>query len=439
VTRERARARLRADVAPVRRGAPTSDVADALARVAWSTLVEPGDAVAGALVSMLGAERSLALVLDAVDGSCTAIGRACLDTGLLTADELRPFEDAVRAGLARWRPRADRVDVAGVLDAALAVGGTLVLPGDPGWPARVNDLGQHAPLLLWGRGGARDGGPPVLTRTCLSVVGARANTLAGAEAAAEITSAAADAGCTTVSGGAYGIDAVAHRVAIAAGTPTVAVLAGGIDQLYPAGHVELLGNVGRQGLLLAESPPGTRPTRWRFLARNRVIAALGDAVVVVEAGARSGALNTAHHAAELGRPVFAVPGAFTSAASVGCHRLVADGVAQLTVHPEDPVRAALAAHTGHDVADVPVTLSSAAEDPEVVRVVDALGRRAITLAEAARRSGMSIGATTDALALAELQGLVERRADGWALRSPAPVRRGTGTARGVASVSRVER
>ncbi|WP_302846965.1 DNA-processing protein DprA [Curtobacterium sp. MCBA15_007] len=137
-----------------------------------------------------------------------------------------------------------------------------VRPSD-GWPPAMDDLGPHTPVVLWTRStGARlgDGMP------ALGVVGSRANTVAGAEAAAEITSTAADAGFLIVSGGAYGIDAVAHRVAVAAGTPTVAVLAGGIDQLYPVGNAQLLHNVARQGALLAESAPGTRPTRWPFLA-----------------------------------------------------------------------------------------------------------------------------------------------------------------------------
>lgn len=217
----------------------------------------------------------------------------------------------------------------------------------------------------------------------------------------------------------YGIDAVAHRVAIAAGAPTAAVLAGGIDQLYPAGNVDLLRNVARQGALLAESPPGTRPTRWRFLARNRLIAALGDATVVVEAGARSGALNTAHHAGQLGRPVFAVPGAFSSSASVGCHRMVAQGRAQLVVHPRDPADAATSSGFaadgrggGHAVVDEP--LAGARDDPELLRVLDALGRRALSDHEVAVRSGMSLADVADALALAQLQGLVTRTSGGWA-------------------------
>ncbi|WIB58956.1 DNA-processing protein DprA [Curtobacterium sp. MCLR17_007] len=387
--------------------------AEALARVAWSALVEPGDSTAGALVRMLGAERSLRLATG--PGPVQAIRDACA-ADVHADDSLADgLADALVGALERWRPRFARADPERILDAATAVGATLLLPGDPEWPAGMDDLGEHAPLVLWRRGRPRGDQPPVVSRPCLSVVGARSNTLAGAEACAEITSAAADAGCTTVSGGAYGIDAVAHRVAIAAGTPTVAVLAGGVDQLYPAGHVELLGNVGRQGMLLAESPPGTPPTRWRFLARNRLIAALGHTVVVVEAAARSGALNTAHHAAQLGRPVFAVPGAFSSPASVGCHRLVADGVAQLAVYAHDPVRSAVAVHCGVDPDDTPTTLCSATVDPETVRVVDALGRRPITVVEVAERSGLSVAAATDTLALAELQGLVERRVDGWVL------------------------
>lgn len=394
------------DLSGVRPVASVTEDAEVVARVAWSALAEPGDSGAGALVGALGAARALELVYAEASGRGGAVVRACL--GAVAPDELLGLQATVDAGLRRWGPRLDRTDVARAVERAETVGATLLVPGDPDWPERTADLGDHAPLVLWCRGRAA----PVFERPTLAVVGARANTLAGAEAAAEITSSAADDGCAVVSGGAYGIDAVAHRVAIAAGAPTVAVLAGGIDQLYPVGHVELLRNVSRQGMLLAESPPGTRPTRWRFLARNRMIAAMGDAVVVVEAAARSGALNTANHAAQLGRPVFAVPGAFSSPASVGCHRLVADRRAELAVEPSDPARAALGFHAGTD-SQGPVPLRSSVEDPDVVRVLDALGRRPIGDLEAARRSGLSVAAAADALALAELQGLVRRQRDGW--------------------------
>ncbi len=254
------------DLGAVHEGA--LDTEDALARIAWGSLVEPGDFTAGVLVEALGAARALGLVLEAVQRDVAVLVSACLDAGVVGPGEGAAFETALVAAVARWRPRTHALDVAAVVASAQRVGGALLLPGDADWPERLTDLGAHAPLVLWGRGRLR-GPAGALHRPCLSVVGSRANTLAGAEATAEITSAAADAGCTVISGGAYGIDAVAHRVAIAAGTPTVAVLAGGIDQLYPAGHVELLRTVGHQGLLLAESPPGTRPTRWRFLAAYR--------------------------------------------------------------------------------------------------------------------------------------------------------------------------
>ena len=386
------------------------DPVEAAARVAWSTLVEPGDGVAGALVQGLGAERSLAAVRAAADDGPTDLVDACADAGVPGAEDPVAFVGTVSSALERWGPRWARCDALGVVEAARASGARLLVPGAAGWPTGVDDLGPHAPVVLWTRSGRPASGP------ALAVVGSRASTVAGAEATAEIASAAADAGCTVVSGGAYGIDATAHRVAVAAGTPTVAVLAGGIDQLYPAGNVELLRNVARQGALLAESPPGTRPTRWRFLARNRLIAAIGAATVVVEAGARSGALNTAHHAAQLGRPVFAVPGAFSSASSVGCHRLVAQGRAQIVVRPRDPVDAVVGPRRprgGRHVLDPDLPLAPAREDPEVLRVLDALGRRALGEQELAVRSGMSPAEVADALALAELQGLVVHGVGGW--------------------------
>ncbi|WP_308159137.1 DNA-processing protein DprA [Curtobacterium sp. ISL-83] len=391
------------------------DPVEAAARIAWSAVVEPGDAVAGELIASLGPERALGAVLLAVDDGIDGLVARCAEAGTAGAEIPDAWAAVLEAALDRWRPRLGTVDVADVLAAASVVGSSLLVPGAPGWPLGLDDLGPHAPIVLWTRHRPADEGPTTPDRPpALGVVGSRANTVAGAEAAAEVASAAADAGCVVVSGGAYGIDAVAHRVAIAAGTPTVAVLAGGIDQLYPAGNVDLLRNVARQGMLAAESPPGTRPTRWRFLARNRLIAALSDAVVVVEAGARSGALNTAHHAGQLGRPVFAVPGAFSSAASVGCHRLVAQGRAQLAVHPRDPALAAVEA-AGPVPMEVPdEVLVGAREDPAVVRVVDALGRRALPTEELARRSGLSIGDASDALALAQLQGLVTHTPGGWA-------------------------
>lgn len=390
---------------------------DVLARVAWSVLVEPGDAVAGELVAAYGPRDALDLVRSAATtGPAPLVDR--LDAAVSFAADPDRVVVAVRQALARWRPRLSAAaDPQRVVAAAAAVGARLLVPEDEAWPVGLHDLGPHAPLVLWSRSDLPDP-----TRACdgaLAVVGCRANTVAGAEATAEIASAAVDAGVEVVSGGAYGIDAVAHRVAVAAGTPTTAILAGGVDQFYPAGNHDLLRNVLGRGRVLSESPPGTRPTRWRFLARNRLIAALAGATVVVEAGARSGALNTAHHAVQLGRPVFAVPGAFASAASVGCHRLIAEGAAQIVVQPGEPVAAVLPDDrgAGADPAEVrPVALDTAA-DPDVRRALDALDRRPLHVDEVARRSGMSVSDTADALALAQLEGLVVLLADGgWCRR-----------------------
>lgn len=115
-----------------------------------------------------------------------------------------------------------------------------------------------------------------------------------------------------VSGAAFGIDGAAHRAALLAGGTTIAVLAGGVDRPYPRAHTHMLDRIAATGAVISEVPCGSEPTKWRFLQRNRVIAALGDATVVVEAGHRSGALNTAGHAAAMSRPLGAVPGPVTS-------------------------------------------------------------------------------------------------------------------------------
>jgi DNA processing protein len=392
---------------------------DVLARVAWSVLAEPGDSVAGELVGRLGAAPALTLVRRAMDvGPDESVER--LGAGVTFADAPERVRAELERGLDRWRPRITTADAnaASAVAAGSAVGARLVVPGEPGWPEALDDLGPHAPFVLWSRSELDDPIGSAGRTAAMAVVGCRANTIAGAEAAAEITSVAADAGIEIVSGGAYGIDAVAHRVAVAVGTPTTAVLAGGVDQFYPAGNHDLLRNVLGRGRVLSESPPGTRPTRWRFLSRNRLIAALSGATVVVEAAARSGALNTAHHALQLGRPVFAVPGAFASSASVGCHRLIADGNAQIVVGPRDPVVALLADSDdlGGSARVSETVVLGTDSDPHVQRALDALDRRPLPVEEIARRSGLSVDDTVDALALAQLEGLATPAAGGWCRR-----------------------
>ncbi len=207
------------------------------------------------------------------------------------------------------------------------------------------------------------------------------------------------------SGGAYGIDGTAHRAALRAGGRTAAVLAGGVDRPYPSGHAQLFERIVASGALVSEVPCGTAPTKWRFLARNRVISALARATVVVEAGGRSGSLNTAGHAAELGRPLGAVPGPITSTTSAGCHRLLRDYDARCITSVAD-VRELL----GVDRAGPPIMQ----EDPDLVRLADALNARAArSRSELAQRSGLSEDRVEALLGILELDGGARRSAHGW--------------------------
>ena len=197
----------------------------------------------------------------------------------------------------------------------------LICPGDPEWPEQLADLGDEQPYALWLRGTAD------LRFNCLrsvAVVGSRAATAYGSYVAAEFAASVAARGWAVISGGAFGVDASAHRGALGADGVTVAVLACGVDVPYPVGHTELLEAVAAQGVIVSEWPPGRTVSRLRFLVRNRVIAALATGTLVVEAGERSGAVNTARHARDLGRRLMAVPGPVTSDQSAGCHRIIRD-------------------------------------------------------------------------------------------------------------------
>jgi DNA processing protein len=191
-------------------------------------------------------------------------------------------------------------------------------------PAR-GDLAP--PIALWVRG------PGVLAELCeqaAAIVGARAATGYGLHMAGELGAGLATAGFTVVSGAAIGVDGAAHRGALAAGGPNVAVLACGIDRSYPTAHEALLDRIAATGVILSEYPPGSVPARHRFLVRNRLIAGLAAGTVVVEAGLRSGAQRTAADARSLGRPVMAVPGPVTSGRSAGCHRMIREGAVLVT-------------------------------------------------------------------------------------------------------------
>ena len=221
--------------------------------------------------------------------------------------------------------RLEAAAIAEIIDTSAAMGLQFITPEDDHWPTGLNSLGETRPLGLWVYGQL-----DALRLPSVAVVGARSSTHYGEWAAADIAAGIAAAGWCVVSGGAYGIDAAAHRGALAANGTTIAFLAGGVDVAYPRSNEMLFRAITETGALVSESPPGAQPLRHRFLVRNRLIAAASLATVVVEARLRSGASATASHAASLGRDVMAVPGAITSAASAGCHQLIRDGAVLVT-------------------------------------------------------------------------------------------------------------
>lgn len=357
------------------------------ARILWGQLAEPGDAVAGRLLAERGAADSLHALAD---------GRM-LTSATLTRQQLAEGER-------RWRPRLDPERLTHAISLAATTGVRHVDPTDACWPEGLAGLGDHAPLGLWVRGDAN-----ALARLAPSVaiVGARAATSYGEHVAMEIAAGLAGSGIPVVSGAAYGIDGAAHRAVLAVGGTTVALLAGGVDRPYPAGHTDLLQRIARTGAVVSEVPCGAAPTKWRFLARNRLIAAIADATVVVEAGWRSGSLNTAGHAASLGRAVGAVPGPVTSGASAGCHRMLREYDATCITSAAD-VRELL----GLDVA--PTLFDELPRTDDRTRVRDALSTRSPRpVDDIARRSGMSHGEVEAVLGILLLDGAVERTPDGW--------------------------
>ncbi|MCJ1706676.1 DNA-processing protein DprA [Microbacterium sp. VKM Ac-2923] len=358
------------------RGAEARAAEDAYARAVWSVLVEPGDGTAGAFVAELGAAEALRHIADSTD-------------------------PGVQRARARWMPRLQPGAVEAALDAARRCGATLVVPGDAAWPSRLDDLGVHAPIALWRRGAGADA-----ERPAVALVGARASTAYGEGVAADLAADLAGAGVTVVSGAAYGIDGACHRAALSTGGTTVAFLAGGVDRPYPRGHEGLLAQIAATGAVWSETPCGSAPTKWRFLARNRLIAAMADAVVIVEAGWRSGSLNTAAHAATLGRALGAVPGPVTSAASAGCHRILREFDGACVTSSADVLEM-----IGEQGAPPPA--GEQARTDATTRLLDALSpRTGRTSDDVARRSGLAPEEAAVLLGFAELEGRVLRDDDG---------------------------
>jgi DNA processing protein len=411
----------------------------ALARAALTYLAEPADPALGALLEVCEPAEVLAAIKA---GTLPAIKGDALPATDLTDNPAR--RRALEAAFNRWRLRLPWLpDDAGLADARRD-GIRLVCPADPQWPGRLDELGAARPYALWLRGQAD------LRQACLrsvSMVGSRAATGYGAHVAGEIAADLGEQGWTVVSGGAYGIDAAAHRGALVTGAVTIAVLACGVDYPYPAGHANLFATIAEHGLVISEWPPGRQPARLRFLVRNRTIAALSCGTVIVEAGERSGALNTARHAAQLGKPLMAVPGPVTSAQSAGCHRIIREWDATCVTRADhiiemlSPLGApetltgtgtgtATATRTGTATAGAPPSRSPEPAtayaapsrdelDTDSARVLDALpARGAAGTSTIAAEAGVDLDTVLRCLGMLAGSGFIERCDRGWRLRKP---------------------
>jgi DNA processing protein len=352
------------------------------ARAMWSRLTEPGDRRAHRFAHDLGVLAALRAVVEGTDPRVEA----------------------------RWRVRLADAHVRRDLDRLERFGGRIVIPGDQDWPAGLDDLGDRAPFCLWTRGPGELG---TAVDRSVAVVGARAASGYGEHVAAELAFGLAERGLAVVSGAAYGIDAIAHRGALTAGGATVAVLACGVDRPYPRGNHRLIERIAHEGYVISEIPPGCSPTRWRFVQRNRLIAAITRATVVVEAALRSGTSITAREAGELGRQVAAVPGPVTSPTSAGCHELLRLGAVCVT-RTDEIVE--LVSGLGETSAGRPPTPSSEHDGlrPDDLRVLDAVPlRRPAPVLSVARSAGLDPTQVATALALLEVRGLVRSRESGW--------------------------
>ncbi|AOW92372.1 DNA protecting protein DprA [Rhodococcus sp. WMMA185] len=355
-----------------------------------------------------------------VQGPCPVLSRLVEDVGPEEAARAVRERDLSEVLGERTVARSHVDTAAHDLDLVTGMGGRLVTPDDDEWP-RWRLLGFD------GLSRSRDDGPPLalwvlgsrsvaeLTDRAISIVGTRAASGYGEHVTAEISGDLAVDGWTVVSGAAFGVDGAAHRAALGVGGLTVAVLACGVDRAYPAGHARLLRQIAQNGVVISEYAPGTAPAKHRFLARNRLVASLSDGVVVVEAGWRSGARNTASWARRLGRPVMAVPGPVTSASSTGCHRMIREGEARLVANAADVVEEA-----------GPIELREV-EDGGAVRDLDALSGDALLVYEAlpavgsrgvrelSELSGVEVEQVRAALPLLEMEGFVNSDDTGWSI------------------------
>jgi DNA processing protein len=365
-----------------------ADDADRRARMSLSCALDGGDPVVAALVARHGPEGAWTRIRDGALGEPTA-------------------------------ERASGLSLESVERLAARAGARFLVPGDDEWPTGLRDL-THAgeiqrrggePYGLWLRG---PGHLAHLMQYSVAIVGSRAATAYGTGVAADLAADLVERGVTVVSGGAFGIDAAAHRGALAAGGPSVGVLACGVDVAYPPANASIFEQLARDHLLVSELAPGAHPTRVRFLARNRLIAAMTQGTVVVEAALRSGARNTAGWAVETGRPLMAVPGSVYSRTSAGPHLMIRNGQAVLVTNAAEVLE--LISEVGQDTLPLPRGPQRATDalSESQLAVFEAVpARRRASVGEIALSAGVSVPVCLGALSALEAAGLVEGDERGW--------------------------
>ncbi|HEY6813309.1 MAG TPA: DNA-processing protein DprA [Propionibacteriaceae bacterium] len=368
---------------------------DRRARMMLGRAADGGDLAVADLVQNLGAEGAWAKIIEGALGEPVAERAARLSADVI--------ERLAQAAALRF-----------------------VVPGDDEWPDGLDDL-RHAesiqrrggqPLGLWLRG---PGHLAHLMERSVAIVGSRAATAYGNGIATDFAADLVEQGVTVLSGGAFGIDVAAHRGALAAGGPTVCVLANGVDVAYPPAHAGLFETLAKDQLLVSELPPGAHPTRVRFLARNRLIAAMSRGTVVVEAALRSGARNTASWALGCGRPLMAVPGSVYSRASTAPHLMIRNGQAVLVTSAAEVLE--LVSDMGQAMLSLAHGQSRATDalTEAELTVFEAIpARRRISVGDLALAAGVSVPACLGALTALESAGLVEGDERGWLITIGGP-------------------
>lgn len=305
----------------------------------------------------------LAIAEGGDEGMVGALLAPDLEPSALLADPPADLPPRIRSRLLDPTLPAQADAIAG---RAAALGLRLLTPADARWPAAMAAMPLR-PLVVFARGDLS----ALHHQPSVAVVGSRTPTPYGDDAARAFATALAAAGVAQWSGLARGVDGIAHRACLEADVPTVAVLAGGLDRIYPPEHEELADRIVDQGgCLLAELPPGRQARRGHFPRRNRILGAGAAATLVVEASLTSGALHTARFAADAGHPVFAVPGPWASERSQGCHRLIAEG-AQIAENPESLLRDLGVSTPGASTDGTSLALQLSADEQAVLRCLAA--------------------------------------------------------------------